>query len=150
MEKVPGNGVDYGSDDGEKYRDPFPIIGCAPTECGMEVLTTDAKVAPTLEEWEAPMVDEVETPSELEGLPNIVKTMTRIADTVGVAPKERLVYLVLGGGVTPTIDGVIVPMVLGLRISAVKETMKAMVEEANPSMSSGGAASPNIGLYGSK
>lgn len=32
----------------------------------MDVLTVDAKVDPKLDEWEAPMVDEVDTPSKLE------------------------------------------------------------------------------------
>ena len=65
MEKVPGNGVDWGSDDSEENRDPIPMIGCAPIECGTEWYNADVKVAPILEEWEAPMVDEVDTPSVL-------------------------------------------------------------------------------------
>lgn len=76
--------------------------------------------------------------------------MARIDDTVGVALIERLEILVLSGGVTPTVDGVIVPMVLGLRISAVKETMEAVVEEVDPYISRGGVASANVGLFGSK
>ena len=86
------------------------MIDCAPIECGTKVLTTDTKVAQTLEEWEAPMVDEVETPSKLEGVPNILETMARIVDTVGVATTKRFIFLVLGGGITPTVNGVIVPM----------------------------------------
>lgn len=75
MEKVLVNGVDCGSDDGEENRDPVPMIGCAPIEGEMKVLMVAAKVAPTLEEWEAPTVYEVETPSKLEGVPSIVETM---------------------------------------------------------------------------
>ena len=75
MEKVCGNGVDYGSDDGEEKRDPDPMINCAPIECEMEGLTIGFKVVPILEEWEAPTVDEVETSSVFEGVPNIVETM---------------------------------------------------------------------------
>ena len=51
------------------------MIGCAPIGCGTEVLTADAKVTPTLDEWEAPTVDEVDTLSKLEGVPSIVETM---------------------------------------------------------------------------
>ena len=40
---------------------------------------------------------------------------------VGVAPTERLRFLVLGGGVTPTVDGVIVSMVYGLMLSTEKK-----------------------------
>ena len=50
MEKVCENGVDCGSNDGEENRDPIPMIGCAPIECGMKVLTIDAKVVPTLDD----------------------------------------------------------------------------------------------------
>lgn len=96
------------------------------------------------------MVYEVETPSELEGVPSIVETMALIDDTVGVAPTERLGLLVLGGGVIPMVDGVIVPTVSELRLSTVKEIVEAAVEEADPSISSDGAASPNVGLSGSK
>ena len=148
MEKVPRNGVDCGSDDGEENRDHVPMIGCAPIECGMEVLTTDAKVAPTLDEWEYPIVDEVETPSELEGVPSIVETMAQTDDTVGVAPIERFIFLVLGGDVTPTVDRVIVPTVSRLRLSIVNDTVEATVVEAGPSISRGEAASPNVGLSG--
>ena len=75
MEKVLGNGVDGGSDDGEEKTDPSAMINGAPIECGVEGLTVDANVDPILEEWEAPMINEVETPSVLEGVPNIVETM---------------------------------------------------------------------------
>lgn len=75
--------------------------------------------------------------------------MAQIDDTVGVAPIERLGLLVLGGGVTPMVDGVKVPMVLGLRLSVVKDTMEVAVE-AEPSISSGRDASPNVGLSESK
>ena len=152
MEKVPGNGVDCGSDDGEENRNPDPMIDGSPTilVCGMEGLTEDINVALISEECEAPIVDEVDTPSVLEGVPNIDETMALIVDTVGVAPTKRFRFLVLGGGVTPTVDGVIVPMVSGLMLSTIKETMEAAVEEAYLSISSGGVACPNVGLSGSK
>ena len=100
-------------------------------------------------DWEAPIVDEVDAPSKLEGVSNMVETMALIQDTVGVAPTERLGLLVCGGGVTPTVDGVKVPTVLGLRLSIVKEIVEAMVEEVGPSMSRSGASIPNVGLSGS-
>ena len=149
MEKVPRNGVDGGSNDGEEKRDPDPMIDSAPTECGMERLTVDAKVAPMVDEWKAPMVDKVETPSVLEGVHNIVETMARMVDTVGVSPTERCELLVLGEGVTPTIDEVIVPTMSGLMLSAVNETVEPTVEEVDPSIS-GGVGCPSVGLLGSK
>lgn len=78
MEKVPGNGVDGGIDEGEEKRDLDPMIDGAPIGCGTKGLIMDAKIAQMVDEWEAPMVDEVETPSVLEGFPNIVETMARI------------------------------------------------------------------------
>ena len=107
-------------------------------------------MAPTLDEWEAPMVDEVNSPSKLEGFPNMVETMALIDDTVGVAPTKRLGLLVFLGGVTPMVDGVIVPTMLGLRILEVKDIVEAMVEDVDSSISRGGVASPNVGLSGSK
>ena len=80
----------------------------------------------------------------------MVETMALIEDTVGVAPTERLGFLVCGGGVTPTVDGVKVPTTSGLRISAVKDTVEFTVEEADPSMSRSGDASPNVRLSRSK
>lgn len=50
MERVHGNGVDCGSDDGEQNRDPIPMIDCNPIEGETKVLTMDVKVAPTLED----------------------------------------------------------------------------------------------------
>ena len=55
-----------------------------------------------------------------------------------------------GGGVTPTVDGFIVTMVLGLRLSVVKDIVEATVEEIDLSICRGGAASPNVGLSKSK
>jgi hypothetical protein len=126
------------------------MISCVLIECGTKELTMDVKVALTLDEWQALMVDEVDAPSKLEGVPRIVKTMALIEDTVGVAPTERLELLVFGGGVTQMVDRFIVPMVSRLRLSALKETVEAMVEEIDPSISRGGAASPNVGLSESK
>ena len=91
-------------------------------------------------------MDEVYSPSKLEGVPNMVETMALIDDTVGVAPTERLGLLVFGGGVTPTVDGVRLPIVSGLRLSAIKDTMESMVEEVDPSISRSGVAGPNVGL----
>ena len=36
----------------------------------------------------------------------MVETMALIEDTVGVAPTYILRFLVCGGGITPTVDGV--------------------------------------------
>ena len=93
-------------------------------------------MALTLDEWEAPTVDEVYSPSKLEGVPNIVETMVLIEDTIGVAPTEKLIFLVFGEGVTP--DGVKVPMVSRLRLSVVKDTVETIVKEVDPSISRGG------------
>lgn len=74
MEKVPGNSVDGGSDNVEEKKDPDPMINGAPTILvgWIEGLAIDANVALMVEEWEAPTIDEVETPSVLAGVPNIV------------------------------------------------------------------------------
>ena len=71
------------------------------------------------------MVDEVDTPSVLEGGPNIVETMVQMVDTVGVAPTEGFELLVLGGGVTPIVGEVTVPAVSGLMFSTVNEIVEA-------------------------
>jgi hypothetical protein len=47
-------------------------------------------VALTFDEWEAPTIDEVDAPSNLEGVPKMVETMALIEDIVGVAPTKRL------------------------------------------------------------
>ena len=86
----------------------------------------------------------------MEGVNSIVETMDLIEYTVGVAPTKRLGLMVFGGGVTPTVDGVKVPTILRLRILVVKDTVEAAVEEAGPSISRSGAASPNVGLSRSK
>ena len=78
------------------------------------------------------------------------ETMALIEDTVGVAPSKRLEFLVCGGGVTPIVDGVKVPVVSGLRLLAVKDTVEVMVDEFSLSISKGGEESPNVGLSGSK
>ena len=79
----------------------------------------------------------------------MVETMALIEDTVGVTPIDRLGFLVCGAGVTPTVDGIKVPVVSGLRISAVKDTVEVVVDEVSLSISKGGATSPNVGLSGS-
>ena len=126
------------------------MIGCAPIDCGTKWLTVDVKVVLIFDEWEAPTIEEVDSPSKLEGVPNMVETMALIEGIVGVAPTERFGLLAFGGGVTPTIDGVKVPMVSRLRLSAVKDIVDAAVEEVDPSMSRSGVASPNVGLFRSK
>jgi hypothetical protein len=78
----------------------------------------------------------------------MVETMALIEDTVGVAPTERLEFMVCGGGVTPTVDGVKVPMISGLRILVVKYLVESAVDEVGPSISKGRGASPNVGLFG--
>jgi hypothetical protein len=126
------------------------MTDCAPIVCGTEGLTVDVKVAPMLDEWEAPTVDEVDAPSKLEGVPNMVETMALIEDIVGVAPTSRLGLLVCGGGVNPMVDGVKAPTVSGLRISVVKDIVEAAVEEVDPSIRRSGVVSPNVGLSRSK
>ena len=79
----------------------------------------------------------------------MVETMALIEDTVGVAPTEKIEFMVCGGGVTPTVDGVKVPVVSGLRISIVNDTVEVTVDEVSPSISKGGATSPNVGISGS-
>lgn len=66
---------------------------------------------------------------------------------VGIAPIEKFELLLFGGGVTPAVGEVIVPMVLGLMLSLVNETVEAMVEEVDPSIS-GGVGYPNVGQLG--
>ena len=80
----------------------------------------------------------------------MVEIMALKEDMVGVASLERLGFPVWGGGVTPTVVGVIVPIMLGLRLLAVKDTVEAVVDEVGPSISKGGATSPNVGLSRSK
>ena len=76
--------------------------------------------------------------------------MALIEDIVGVAPTKILGILLCGGGVTPTVDGVKVPVVSGLRISTVKDIVEAVVDEVGSSISKGGAVIPNVGLSRSK
>ena len=80
----------------------------------------------------------------------MVETMALIEDTVGLTPIETLGSLVRGGGVTAPVDGVMVLVILRLRLSVVKDTMEAAIDEISPSISKGGDAIPNVGLSGSK
>ena len=41
-------------------------------------------------------------------------------------------------------------VISGLRLSVVKDTVEAAVDEHGPSISKGGASIPNVGLSGSK
>ena len=52
------------------------------------------KVALMFDEWKDPIVNEVDAPSKLEGVPSMVETMALIEDTVGVAPTNILGFLV--------------------------------------------------------
>ena len=76
----------------------------------------------------------------------MVETMALMDDTVGLTLTETLESLVRGGGVTIPDDGV---MVVGLRLSPVKDIVEAMVE-VGPSIDTRGEAIPNVGLSGSK
>ena len=79
---------------------------------------------------------------DLRGVPNMVKTMALIDDTVGFTFVETSKSRVR--------DGVTISDVCaGLALSAVKDVEEAMVE-LGPSMDSGGAAIPKVGLFGSK
>ena len=80
----------------------------------------------------------------------MVETMALIEDTVGLTPTETLESLVHGGGVTALDDGVMVLVISGLRIFAMKDTIEVVADEVGPSMSKGGAAILNVGLSGSK
>ena len=73
--------------------------------------------------------------------------MALMDDTVGLTLIETLESLVRCGGVTVPDDGV---MVLGLRLSVVKDTIEATVDEVGPSINKGGATIPNVGQFGSK
>ena len=66
------------------------MTGSAPIDWGMEGSTVDEKVAPTLDEWEAPVVDGVDVLSNPGGVPNMVETMALIEDIVGLTPTETL------------------------------------------------------------
>ena len=57
--------MDCGSEDWEENKDPVLMTGCDPIICGTEGFTIDVKVAPTFDEWESPIVDEVDAPSKL-------------------------------------------------------------------------------------
>ena len=76
------------------------------------------------------------------GVPNMVKTMALIDDTMGftfVETSESRVH-----------DGVTISDVCaGLALSAVKDVEEAVVELGH-SIDSGGAAIPKVGLFGSK
>ena len=80
----------------------------------------------------------------------MVETMALIEDTVGLTPTEKLVSLVSGGGLTAIIDRVMVLVISELRLSVVKDTMEATVDEVSMSISKGGASIPNVGLSRSK
>ena len=96
------------------------------------------------------MIDGVDVLSNLGGIPNMVKTMDLMEDTVGLTPTETLEYLVRGGGVTTLVDVVMVLVISGHRLSAVKDIVEATVDEVDPSIRNGGYVIPNVGLSRSK
>ena len=96
------------------------------------------------------MVDGVDVLSNLGRVPNMVETMALMEDTVGLTPTNTLEYLVRRGGVTLPNDGVMFLVILGLRLSVVKDTVEVMVDEVGPSINKGGAVIQNVGLLGSK
>ena len=77
----------------------------------------------------------------------MVETMALMDDMVGLTLTKRLESLVRGGGVTIPDDGV---MVVGLRLSIVKDTIEAAVEEVDPSIDIGGVVILNVILSESK
>ena len=92
------------------------------------------------------MVIGVDVLSNLGGVPNMVETMALMDDTMGLTLTETLESLVRSGGVTIPDYGV---MVVGLRLSTVKYTIEAAIE-VGLSIDMGGAATPKVGMFGSK
>ena len=80
----------------------------------------------------------------------MVETMALMEDIVGLTPTETLESLVRGGGVTISDDGVMVLVISRLRLSIVKDTMEAAIDEVGLPINKGGAAILNVGLSGSK
>ena len=101
----------------------------------MEGSTVDAKESPTLDA----------VLSNLRGVPNMVETMALMEDMVGLTLTKTSESLVHSGGATILDHGV---MVVGLRISAMKDTVEFVVEEVGPSINKGGVMIPNVGLSG--
>ena len=77
----------------------------------------------------------------------MAEPMALMEDTMVLTLTETLESLVRGGGVTILDDGV---MVLGLRLSIVKDIVEATVDEVGPSINKGEAGILNVGLSGSK
>ena len=80
----------------------------------------------------------------------MVETMDLVEDTMRLTPTETLESLVRGGGVTAPVDGVMVLVISRLRLSIVKDTVEAAVDEVGSSINKGGVAIPNVGLSESK
>lgn len=93
------------------------------------------------------MVDGVDVLSNTGGVPNMIETMALMEDTVGLTLIETLESLVRSGGVTVPDDRV---MVMRLRLSIVKDTVEAMVDEVGLSINKGGATILIVRLSGSK
>ena len=83
-----------------------------------------------------------ETLVDQSGVPNMVETMALIDDTVGFTFAETSESRVCE-------DVTISDVCAGLALSVVKDTEEAAVE-LGPSISSGRAAIPKVGLFGSK
>ena len=88
------------------------------------------------------MVNGVNVLLNMRGVPNMVETMALTDDTVGLMLTETSESLVLCGVTIPEVC-------VGLKLSAVKDTIEAVVE-VGPSMDKGGEAIPKVGLFGSK
>ena len=73
------------------------------------------------------------------GVPNMVETMALTEDTVGLTLTETSKSLVLYGVTIPEVC-------VGLKLSAIKDTIEAAIE-IGPSMDKGGAAIPKVGLF---
>ena len=77
----------------------------------------------------------------------MVETMALMDDSMGLTLTKTLEPLVHGGGVTVPDDEV---MVVGHRLSAVKDIIEVAVDEVGSSINKGGPTIPNVGLFGSK
>ena len=80
----------------------------------------------------------------------MVETMALMEDMVGLTLTETLESLVRGGGVTAPVDGVMVLVISGLRLSIVKDIVDVALDAVGPSINKGGVAIPNVGLSRSK
>ena len=63
----------------------------------------------------------------------MVETMALIEEIVGLTPTKTLGSLVRARGVTAPVDEVMVLVISGLRISAMKDTVEVVVDEVGHS-----------------